>query len=73
MTTTVQKQPPVREGQELDLTISDVSRRGDSGIARVNGFVVFVPGAQPGEKVHVRIVRVKPNYALAAVTDENET
>src|SRR6266536_1624105 len=34
---------PVEEGQEIDVTIDSVGRRGD-GIARFNNFVIFVPG-----------------------------
>src|SRR2546426_8851865 len=32
---------PVEEGQEVDVTIDSVGKRGD-GIARINNFVVFV-------------------------------
>jgi predicted RNA-binding protein with TRAM domain len=66
-------QPPVKEGQELELTISEISHRGDSGIAKVNGFVVFVPGAQPGDRVQVRIVKVTSRWAAGEVISQNET
>ncbi|VVB70407.1 TRAM domain protein [uncultured archaeon] len=54
------------EGQQLELEIIDKSVRGD-GIAKVNGFVVFVKGAEKGSKVNVKIVSVKPRFALAEI------
>ena len=33
---------PVEEGKEYELDIKEVSRRGD-GVARIEGFVVFIP------------------------------
>jgi predicted RNA-binding protein with TRAM domain len=38
--------------------------RGD-GVAKVRGFVIFVPGAKPGDHVRFRITRVAPRYATA--------
>src|SRR5207247_10031882 len=43
---------PVEEGQEVDVTVDSVGRRGD-GIARFNNFVIFVPGTNAGDKVKV--------------------
>jgi len=53
-------------GQELTLEIQELSRRGD-GIARVNGKVIFVPGAKPRDIVKLQITRVMPNHAEAVV------
>ncbi|WP_049938112.1 23S rRNA (uridine(2552)-2'-O)-methyltransferase [Haloplanus natans] len=55
---------PVAAGDELVVEISDEGREGD-GIARVDGFTVFVPDADVGEEVTVRIVDVKPRFAFA--------
>ncbi|MEM4201523.1 MAG: TRAM domain-containing protein, partial [Nitrososphaerales archaeon] len=33
---------PVTVGEEYDVNISDISRRGD-GIAKIEGFIIFVP------------------------------
>src|ERR1700756_5910946 len=49
---------PVEEGQEVEVTVESVGRRGD-GIARVNNFVIFIPGTNAGEKVKVRITGVR--------------
>lgn len=57
---------PVEEGQEVDVTIDSVGKRGD-GIARINNFVVFVPGTNQGDQVKVRIVSVRGNFATGEV------
>lgn len=57
---------PVEEGQEVEVTIESVGRRGD-GIARVNNFVVFIPGTNAGEKVKIRITGVRNNFATGEV------
>jgi predicted RNA-binding protein with TRAM domain len=48
------------------VTIESVGRRGD-GIARVNNFVVFIPGTNAGEKVKIRITGVRNNFATGEV------
>ncbi|BDR91613.1 hypothetical protein Vsou_07060 [Vulcanisaeta souniana JCM 11219] len=47
----------------------ETSKRGD-GIARVKGFVIFVPNTKPGDKVKVKITRVGRSYAVAELTQE---
>lgn len=56
--------PPVKEGEELELTIEAVGEKGD-GIARKDGFVLFVPGTKKGEAVKVRVTRVLPKVGFA--------
>jgi len=55
---------PVAAGDELVVEISDEGREGD-GIARVDGFTVFVSDADVGEELTVRIADVKPRFAFA--------
>jgi 23S rRNA (uracil1939-C5)-methyltransferase len=57
----------LRRGEELTLDIVDLAF-GGRGVGRVSGFVVFVEGALPGEKVRARIQRVKAGYAEAVTT-----
>jgi len=57
---------PVEEGREYDVEIKEISRRGD-GVARVEGFVVFVPQTKPGEKVKVKIKTVGARFATGEV------
>lgn len=59
---------PVRVGDELEVTIEDVGSEGD-GIAKVDGFTLFVGGAEEGETLDVRVDDVKPNFAFAQPHD----
>ena len=58
----------MRKGDELVLEIEKFADRGKS-LARLNGYVVFVPGAVPGDKVKVRIVRKKKKFAEARLVE----
>ena len=55
---------PVEMGKEYDVEINELSRRGD-GIARVQGFVIFVEGAKAGQKAKIRITSVGDRFAKA--------
>lgn len=55
---------PVETGKEYEVQISELSRQGD-GIARVQGFVIFVKDAKVGEKTKVRITNVGARFATA--------
>ena len=57
---------PVKEGDELDVTIEAVGRRGD-GIAKVENFVIFVPGTKAGDHVKVKVTSVGGSFATASV------
>ena len=55
---------PVKENQEVEVVIDDIGSRGD-GIARMGGFLIFVPRSRIGERVRVRIVSVSGKFAVA--------
>ena len=57
---------PVEIGKEYDVEVTEVSRQGD-GIARVQGFVVFVKNGKVGQKVKVKIDQVGNRFATATV------
>ena len=59
---------PVREDQELDLTIESLAY-GGNGVARLNGFVVFVRRGLPGDVVRARVTKVKRNHAEALAVE----
>ncbi|WP_414468358.1 TRAM domain-containing protein [Methanobacterium sp. ACI-7] len=59
---------PLNEGDEHDVKIEDMGRDGD-GIARIEGFVVFVKGAKVGEEVKIRINSTRRNFAFADVVE----
>jgi predicted RNA-binding protein with TRAM domain len=62
------KPKPVEVGKEYDVTISDTSRRGD-GIAKVDGFVIFVTGAKQGQQARAKITQVSNRFATGQVVE----
>ncbi|MCK5784503.1 MAG: 23S rRNA (uracil(1939)-C(5))-methyltransferase RlmD [Desulfobacterales bacterium] len=56
----------VKKGQTIELEISDIAF-GGKGLARVDGFTVFVDMAVPLDRVEARIYKKKKNYAEARV------
>ena len=62
---------PVEVGKEYNVSISDTSRRGE-GIARVEGFVVFVPGTKMGQNVRIKVTQVSERFASGQVVQGSE-
>jgi predicted RNA-binding protein with TRAM domain len=58
--------PPVKVGDELDVTIEAVGEKGD-GLAKKNGFVLFIPGVKEGQQVKVRVTKVLRKVGFAEV------
>ncbi len=59
---------PVTVGEEYDVTISDISRRGD-GIAKIEGFIIFVPGTKTGQKIRIKVIEVANRFAKAQIVE----
>ncbi|MFA5887896.1 MAG: TRAM domain-containing protein [Candidatus Nanoarchaeia archaeon] len=57
---------PVNVGDVLDVKIESVGAKGD-GVAKVKGFVLFVPGVQQGQEVKVKVTRVLRKAGFAEV------
>jgi predicted RNA-binding protein with TRAM domain len=53
---------PVEVGKEYEAEIEDMSRRGD-GIAKIQGFIIFVPNTKRGEHVKFKVTRVGNRFA----------
>lgn len=60
---------PVKVGDELDVKIEAVGEKGD-GIAKKDGFVLFVPGTKQGDEVRIRVTRVLRKVGFAEVAGE---
>jgi 23S rRNA (uridine2552-2'-O)-methyltransferase len=57
---------PVSVGDVIEVTIESQGGQGD-GIAKTNGFVVFVKGTKKGDTCKIRIIDVKRTYAVGEV------
>ena len=62
---------PFAYHQEVELRIDALSNEGD-GVGRVDGWVVFVPFALPGERVRARIYRNESNCSRADLLETLE-
>jgi len=60
--------PPVEKNDDLVVTIESLTNEGQ-GVARVEGFAVFVVGALAGEEVKAHVIKVQPTYAVAKATE----
>lgn len=58
----------VERGQELELTIDGLAH-GGAGVARLDGYVVFVRDAVPGDRVRATVTKRKKAYAEARATE----
>jgi predicted RNA-binding protein with TRAM domain len=59
---------PVEAGKEYDVQITEISRKGE-GIARIQGFVIFVKDGKVGQNAKIRIVQVGNRFATAEIVD----
>lgn len=60
---------PVKVGDELDVTIDAVGGKGD-GLAKKDGFVLFVPNTKEGDRVKIRVTKVLRKVGFAEVIGE---
>lgn len=60
---------PVETGKEYDVQITEISRQGD-GIARIQGFVIFVKGGKPGQNIKVKVTNVGARFATAEIVQQ---
>jgi 23S rRNA (uracil1939-C5)-methyltransferase len=55
-----------RRGDTLVLTVDDLAFGGE-GVGRVDGYVVFVPGGLPGDRLRVRMTEARGRFGRAAI------
>jgi predicted RNA-binding protein with TRAM domain len=58
------KRCPVELGEELEVEITELSPKGE-GIAKNQGFVIYVANAKPGDHVKIRITKISSKTATA--------
>jgi predicted RNA-binding protein with TRAM domain len=66
-----ERKAPVREGEEYKVEIESVGEKGD-GIAKVKGFVLFIPNTKKGDYVKVKVTKVLKNVGFAEVVEKLE-
>jgi translation initiation factor 2 subunit 2 len=59
-------EPMIKEGKVVDLLVQDVSQRGD-GVAKLEGYTIFIPGGRKGAQVKVLIEKTSGNVAFGRI------
>ncbi|WP_142415128.1 23S rRNA (uracil(1939)-C(5))-methyltransferase RlmD [Hathewaya massiliensis] len=59
---------PVIKNKEYELEIESMGFQGE-GVAKVNNFTVFIPGAIVGEKVRAKILKIEKKFAFGKVVE----
>ncbi|MFY9872239.1 MAG: TRAM domain-containing protein [Candidatus Nitrosopolaris sp.] len=57
---------PVEVGKEYEVDVTDISRKGD-GIARIQGFVIFIEDGKVGHRLKVKVTEVADRFAKATI------
>ena len=58
----------LKEGNVYDVTIKDIGKRGD-GVAYIDKFVVYIPGAVKGSSVKVKIEKISGTLAFGRIAE----
>ena len=66
-----EQEAPVKAGDTYEVSIDAVGEKGD-GLARVKGFVLFVPGVKKNDYVKIRITKVLAKVGFAEVVGKLE-
>ncbi|WP_433945487.1 23S rRNA (uracil(1939)-C(5))-methyltransferase RlmD [Paenibacillus sp. SN-8-1] len=59
---------PVAKNDELEIEVIGMNHDGE-GVGRADGYTLFVPGALPGEKARVKVLKTKKQYGYAKLLD----
>jgi 23S rRNA (uracil1939-C5)-methyltransferase len=60
--------PRPERGQEVEVTVDRLAY-GGNGVARLDGYVLFVPGTFPGDRVRAQVTKRKRAYGEARVLE----
>jgi len=60
-----------KNGDLLVLTIDDLAFGGD-GVGRLDGYVIFVRGGIPGDRLRVRLIQARPRFGRAVIEEVEE-
>ncbi len=55
--------PPVEKNEFIDVVFEDLTHDG-AGVAKVDGYPIFVKNGLPGEKAQIKIIKVKKEFRI---------
>ncbi|MED1202626.1 23S rRNA (uracil(1939)-C(5))-methyltransferase RlmD [Heyndrickxia acidicola] len=62
------KQVPVQRNDYIDVVFEDLTHEGH-GVAKVEGYPLFVPKALPGEKAKIKVIKVNKGYGFGRLIE----
>lgn len=62
------RKPPIEKNEYYDVTFEDITHDG-SGVAKVEGFPIFVPHGIPEEHAKIKIIKVKKSYGYGKLIE----
>ena len=61
-------QPPVQKNEYYHVTFEDLTHDG-AGVAKMDGYPIFVSGALPEEEANIKVIKVKKGYAIGRLIE----
>ncbi|MBE3569463.1 MAG: 23S rRNA (uracil(1939)-C(5))-methyltransferase RlmD [Bacillales bacterium] len=62
------EQAPVQLNEKIEVVFDDVTHEGQ-GVAKVDGYPLFVPGALQGEKGTIQVTKINKSYGFGKILD----
>ena len=62
----------VNRNDRLNVYVEDLTHDG-SGVAKVDGYPLFIPGALPGEEVEIQVGKTLKRYGFAQAVKCNKS
>ncbi|KKK36099.1 RNA methyltransferase [Mesobacillus campisalis] len=59
---------PVQKNEYIDVIFEDLTHDG-AGVAKVDGYPVFVPGGLPGEKANIKVIKATKGYGIGRLVE----
>ena len=59
---------PVQKNEYIDVVFEDLTHDG-AGVAKVDGYPLFVPNGLPGEKAKIKVIKVNKGYGFGRLME----
>ena len=59
---------PVQKNEYIDVIFEDLTHDG-AGVAKVEGYPLFVPNGLPGEKAKIKVIKVNKGYGFGRLME----
>lgn len=59
---------PIKKNDEIDVIFEDLTHDG-KGVAKVDGYPLFVAGVLPGEKAKIKVTKLNKGYGFGSLVE----